>query len=167
MSTKSKIIKELVSIFWVSLYFLIWFGMMMLIKVLLLEEYKIHFYDISAVIIGALVVAKSVLIMEAIPVSKNNNHPAWAVVLIRTLLFLLGVFIILVLEKSIEARHEYGGVFEAFKSLFQKADIYHVWVNILCVFGALLTYNFGSVLKLNLGKDGVKNILNSPYPNKK
>ena len=139
----------------------------MLIKVLLLEEYKIHFYNISAVIIGAFVVVKSVFIMEAIFVSKGNNQPAWAVVLKRTLLFLLGVFIILVLEKSIEARHEYGGVFEAFKSLFQKANMYHVWVNILCVFGALLTYNFGSVLRLNLGKDGVKNILSSPYPIKK
>jgi len=164
MSAKNKIIKELVSIFWTSLYFLIWFGSLMLIKVLLLAEYKIQFYEISAVIIGSLVVAKSVLIMEAIPASKANHQPAWFVVLKRTLLFMVGVFIILVLEKSLEGRHEYGGFADAFKNLFHDANMYHVWVNIICVFGAILVYNVGFLLKINLGKGGFKKILRSPYP---
>jgi hypothetical protein len=164
MSTKDKIIKEVKSIFWTSLYFLVWFGSLMLIKVLLLEEYHIQFYNVSALIIGALVVAKSVLIMEAIPASKGKHQPAWAVVLKRTLLFMIGVFIILLLEKSIETRHEYGGVVEAFKNLFYDANMYHVWVNSICVFGALLTYNLGTLLSLNLGKEGIKKILLSPYP---
>jgi hypothetical protein len=166
MSFKNKFIKELKSIFWTSMYFLVWFGTMMLIKVLLLEEYQIHFYEISAVIIGALVVAKSVLIMEAIPASKGKNQPAWAVVLKRTLLFMAGVFVVLVLEKSIEARHEYGGFSDAFKNLFHDANLYHVWVNTICVFGALLFYNLGFLLKFSLGKGGFKKVLLSPYPEK-
>ena len=163
MSTKDKIVKEAKSIFWTSLYFLAWFGSLMLIKVLLLEEYHIQFYNVSALIIGALVVAKSVLIMEAMPVSKGKHQPAWAVVLKRTLLFMVGVFIILVLEKSIEARHEYGGVVNATRNLFHDTNIYHILVNSLCVFGALLIYNLGSLLSLNLGKEGFKKILLAPY----
>ena len=164
MSAKDKIIKEVKSIFWTSLYFLVWFGSLMLIKVLLLEKYKIRFYEVSAVIIGALIVAKSVLIMEAITASKGKNQTAWAVVLKRTLLFMIGVFILMVLEKSIEARHEYGGVFKATGNLFHDANLYHVWVNIICVFGALLFYNLGFLIKINLGKGGFKKILLSPYP---
>jgi hypothetical protein len=166
MSTKDKIIKEAKSIFWTSLYFLAWFGSLMLIKVLLLEEYHIQFYNVSALIIGALVVAKSVLIMEAMPVSKGKYQPAWAVLLKRTLLFMVGVFIILVLEKSIEARHEYGGILNAGRSLFHDTNMYHVWVNTLCVFGALLIYNIGSLLRLNLGKGGIRKLLLAPYPDK-
>jgi hypothetical protein len=55
---KERILHEVKSILWTSLYFVVWFGVLMLIKVLLLAEYQIKVYDVSAAIIGALVVAK-------------------------------------------------------------------------------------------------------------
>jgi hypothetical protein len=165
MSVKTKIVEEAKSIFWTSLYFLIWFGALMLIKQLLLKEFKIEFNGLALVIIGALVVAKSVLILENVPLSKSESRIAIVVILKRTLIYLAGVFIILVLEKSFEGYKEYGGFFNALKNLANDANMYHIWVNVICVFGALFFYNFGSFLLKYLGKGGMMELLFSPYPN--
>jgi len=47
------------------LCFLIWFGALIITKVLLLNEYKLGAYDASMALIGAPVVVKTVLIMES------------------------------------------------------------------------------------------------------
>lgn len=164
MSWKTKLRHEVMAIFWTSLYFLGWFGGMMVLKVLLLHEYQLEFYGASMVVVGALVAAKSVLILENVKNPRFKQRAAIAIVLQRTLLYMLGVFLILVLEKSIESRQEYGGVISAMKELFQEADSYHIWANTLCVFGALLFYNLWSVLKRYLGDKGILHILRSPIP---
>ena len=164
MSAKQKIIKELKSIFWTSLYFFIWFGGLMLIKVLLLREYHIEFYGFTIVLISALVMAKSVLLLEFIPISFTKNKPAWVEVFIRTLLYIIGVFIIIVLEKGLEAKHEYGGFFEAIKNIASKANAYHIWVNTICVYGALLLYNIWSVFKKHFGERVFWKIMREPMP---
>jgi len=161
-----KILTELKLIFWTALYFLIWFGALMLIKVLLLNEYKLGAYDASMALVGALVVAKTVLIMEGIPIRGKNNRAAWLIILKRTLMFMAGVFVILVLEKSIEGRHEYGGFLNALKSLPENADRFHILVNIVCIFGSILFFNLWWVLKKYLCKRGFLKILLDPVPEK-
>lgn len=104
--------KELKFIFWVSLYFLTWFGALMLIKVLLLNEYKIEFYGASMVVVGALIAAKSVLILENVPL-RLHNKPVIIDIILRTILYLAGISIILILERTFEARDEYGGFWNA------------------------------------------------------
>lgn len=72
MSVKQKILHELKEILWISFYFLCWFGTLMLLKVLLLNEYKIEVVGTSMVILGALIAAKSVIILRNIPLLKNK-----------------------------------------------------------------------------------------------
>ena len=163
MSAREKIVNELKAVFWTSLYFLCWFGGLMLIKQLLLHEYKIEFYGASIVILGAMVSAKAVLILEKAPIF-HKSKTALSVILKRSLVYLLGVFLILVFEKAYEARHEYGGFINALKSLTKEANMYHIWANILVVFGALLFYNLWTVIKNHLGKGGLKEILLGPSP---
>ena len=167
MSFKQKAIEEAKAIFLVSLYFLGWFGSLMVLKVILLHEYKFEFYGASIVIVGSLVAAKAVLILENVPLFKSKTQPAIVAILLRTLLYLAGVFVILVLEKSFEARDEYGGFINALKNLASSVDSYHIWVNIICIFGALFFYNLGSVLNDHLGEGGFRKILLSPLPEKK
>lgn len=161
MSGKDKVLKEVKAILLVTLYFLSWFGTLMLIKVLLLEEYKIEFYGASIVIIGSLVAAKAVLLLEMVPLGLNQK-PAIVDILVRTFLYLAGVTIILILEHAFEARHEQGGFLNALKNLPKSANYYNVLVNIICVFWALLFYNLGSVIKARLGIKGFLKLLNSP-----
>lgn len=164
MSTKNKVLKELKSILLVSLYFLIWFGTFMIIKVLILKDYKIEFYGFSIVVIGALITAKAVLILELVPI-RLSNFPAIIAILLRTFLYLLGVTIILILERAFEARNEYGGFMNALKNLNKSVDFYHILVNVICVFGALFFYNLGSVINEKLGKGELWKIINSPIKN--
>ncbi len=162
MSFKQKLIEEVKIVLLTSLYFFLWFGSLMVIKNLLLREYHIEIVGVSIVIIGALIVAKAVLILEYIPIPFTKNKPAILEVLVRTFLYLMGVFVILVLEKSIEARNEYGGVGEALKNLWSGADIYHIWVNTICVFGALFFYNIWSVIKGHFGERIFIKLMRSP-----
>lgn len=162
MSFGAKLVKELKSLFWTSLYFFIWFGALMLLKVLMLQEYEFEFYGASMVIVGALVAAKSVMLLENAPLMRSKSPPAIVEILLRTFLYMVGVIVILILEKSIEARHEYGGIFSALKNLASHADRYHIWVNIICTFGAVFVFNVGSVVKDYLGEGGLMKILGTP-----
>lgn len=167
MSIGAKILKELKSLSIIALYFLAWFGALMILKVLMLHEYKLEFYGATMVIVGALVAAKAVLLLENVPLTGSKPNPAIVEVLLRTILYMVGVFIILVLEKSIEARHEYGGFVPAFKGLAGSADHYHIWVNIICMFGAIFFFNLGSVVRAYLGESSIWKMLLSPIPVKK
>lgn len=166
MSTKDRLLEELKAILLVSIYFLVWFGTLMILKVLLLSEYSIEFYGASKVIVGALIAAKAVLILEHVPLGLKNK-PAIVAILLRTFFYLAGVAVILILEHALEARHEYGGFLNALKNVTKSADIYHVLVTLICVFGALFFYNLGSVIKGRLGKGGFWEMLISPVQKQK
>ncbi|WP_020533720.1 hypothetical protein [Flexithrix dorotheae] len=165
-NAKNKLKKELKSVFWTSIYFFIWFGALMIIKVLLLREYQIQFAGFTLVLVGALVVAKVVLVLEYVKIPFTKKQPAWVEILIRTLLYLIGVFVILTLEKSFEARDEYDGVVNSLKDLAIQLDIYHLWVNIICVFGALFFFNLWTVVKKHFGPDIFRKIMKTPIPQK-
>ncbi len=160
----SSVVKELKTVFWTTLYFIIWFGALLLLKVIMLREYEVDIYGASIVLVGSLIAAKSVLILEHVPLSKSRTQPAIVEVLLRTLLYIAGIFILMVLEKSIEASHECGGFTNAVKDLLGSVNKCHIWSNIICVTGALLFYNIGSVVNDHIGENGVMRILRSPLP---
>jgi hypothetical protein len=163
LSWKEKLKHELKSVGIATLYFLIWFGFLMLIKVLLLEEYHIKFSGLSQVIIGALVVAKVILVMEHIPLgSWVQRKPAIVDVLLRTVLYSIGIIIILILEKAFEGRHEYGGFGSSLRQVFNHVDVYHVWVNSIVVVCALLSFNFLTIIRMRLGKGVLLRMLKEP-----
>ncbi len=161
---KEKIIKEIKSILLTSLYFFCWFGGLMVIKVLLLREYHIEFTGLTLVIIGALVVAKVVLILEYVPMPFMHGKPAWIEVLMRTMIYMCGVFVVMALEKSFEARHEYDGVMDALMHLTEHADIYHFWVNLISVFAALLFFNIWTVVQKHYGEGMFMKMMLAPVP---
>jgi len=163
MSWKEKLKNELKSVGITTLYFLTWFGFLMLIKVLLLKDYDIEFTGVSMVIVGALVVAKVILIMEYIPLgSWVKKQPAYVDVILRTVLYSLGVLVILIIEKGFEGSSEYGGFISSVIQTFNHTDIYHVWVNTIVVFFALLSFNFLTLIRIRLGKGGLFRMLKEP-----
>lgn len=163
MSFKNKLIHELKEIFWTTLYFSVWIGLFLTLKILLLEEYHIGFYQYSVILIGALIAAKVVLILNNVPFSSwTKRQPAIIGILLRTLLYLAGIFIVMILEKSFEGRHEYGGFFNALKGISDQTEFYHVLVNTICIFGALLGFNIWSVVTKQLGEGWLWKILSLP-----
>ena len=155
--------QELKTLTLVFLYFACWLGVLLLIKQLLLEEYHIQPTGLSVALVGALILSKVVLILEhVLPGEWLQHRPAWVDVVVRTSLYSLGVFVVLVLEKGFEGRHEYGGFGKAIAALFDHADLYHVWLNLIVISGALLGYNILAVINRHLGEGGVRGVLMMP-----
>ena len=64
MSFKQKLKDEIKDIGIAALYFGCWLGALVLLKSLILAEYKIAFHGWTAVVVGALVLSKVVLVLE-------------------------------------------------------------------------------------------------------
>jgi len=165
MSLKQKLKDEIKAVGVAALYFGCWIGALLLFKSLILAEYKIAFHGWSAVVVGALVLSKVVLVLEHVSLGAwVRARPAWVDVVLRTVMYTLGVAVVLVLEKGFEGRHEYGGFGSALRQLFQQADVHHLWVNTLCLSGALLGYNALTVVRRHLGNSGLIRLFLSPLP---
>jgi len=165
MSITQKLKHEVAAVMWLTFYFGCWLGVFALIKYLLLAEYQIVFSGLSVAMVGALVLAKVVLVLEYVPLGKwIQTKPAWVDVLLRTTLYVFGVFIVLLIEKGFEGRHQHDGFVSALSAAFQHADMNHVWLNILCMSAALLSYNMLSVARKRLGKGALLQLFLTPVP---
>jgi hypothetical protein len=165
MSVAEKLIHELKAVTVAALYFGCWIGGLLLIKSLVLAEYDIAFAGWTMAIVGALVLSKVVLILEHVPLgSRSKARPAWTDVLLRTALYLAGVVVVLLLERGFEGRHEHGGFLAAILVTFEGSKGVHVWLNSICIGGALLGYNLASVLRRNLGEGAFWQMLSRPLP---
>lgn len=152
MSFATKLREEIRSVLIATLYFGSWILALMVIKWLVLAEYAIAFSGWSMALVGALVLAKVVLVLEHVSLGDwVRRQPAWVGVVLRTAFYTLGVALVLIMEKGFEGRHEAGGFGPAVQHLFQRADIYHVWANVICIAGALLGYNGIMVVRRHLG----------------
>src|SRR5262249_2519918 len=111
---------------------------------------------LSLALIGALIVAKVVLVLEHVSLGEwINRHPAAVDVAVRTLFYAIGVLIVLLLEKAFESRHEAGGFGPALLHVFQHRAIPRVWANTVLVACALLVFNVLAVLRRQLGEDSL------------
>ena len=165
MSFKSQLVEELEALVVVGTYFVVWLGCLVLLKKLILAEYQIGFQGLTAALIGALVLSKVVLILEHVSLGDwVEGRPAWLEVVLRTVLYVVGVVVVLLLEKAFEGRHEAGGFIASLRALFDHVDLSHVWVNSICVGGALLSYNVIWAVRRNLGPGGLRQLLVQPLP---
>ena len=165
MTLQQELRNEIKTMALAALYFGVWIGVLVLLKRLMLAEYRIQFHGLSMALIGALVLAKVVLVLEHVPLGKwVRAQPALVDVILRTALYAFGVLVVLLLEKGFEGRHDHGGFGPSLISLFQHEDVYHVWVNTICLSGALLGYNVLSVVRRQLGEGGLIRLLMSPLP---
>ena len=163
MSIQEKLEHELKAVILVTLFFAAWLGIFMGLKILILDGYQIRFGSISAVLIGALVLAKVVLILEHVPLGAwSKKQPVLMVVILRTTLYALGTLVVMLLEKVLESRHEQGGFGPALMNVFQHRDMPHIWANTICVTGALLFYNLMAAINGQLGKGELVSALLSP-----
>lgn len=160
---RQKLTRELKALALAGLYFATWIGSLLLLKELVLAEYRIAFHRLSLALVGALVLSKVVLLLEHVSLGAwMRTRPAWVDIMVRTFLYSLGVLVVLVLEKAFEGRHENGGFVPSLKALFQHVEIYHVWANTIVVSGALFTYNVLSVVRCHLGEGGIWRLLSHP-----
>jgi hypothetical protein len=156
MKILKKIFEEIKIILRTAGYFAIVFILMMVMKKLYLKDYDIEFTGLSQAIIGALVMAKVIILMEFISLGPWVQHqPPIVDVVLRTLLYTLGVLIVVLLEKAFEDRHKAGSFGDAFSYVLSHRDIYHVWATTIGAAGSIFVYNSFSVVQRTMGKNGL------------
>lgn len=165
MDIKRKLWREIRALASAVLFFGCWIAALVVLKQLLLAEYHIAFHGLLAALVGALVLAKVVLVAEHISLGAwVRSQPAWVDVIARTAVYGLGVVVVLLLEKGFEGRHEYGGFGPALRAVLQRTDIHHVWTNTIGLTGALLTYNILAVIRRHVGEGALLRMFLSPLP---
>jgi hypothetical protein len=159
MSLRQKAIKEIKAVGLLTFYFAAWFGILLFIKRLMLEEYEIQFRGISIALLAALVVAKVVIVAEHISLGRwVRLQPVAVDVALRSGLYTVGVLVVFLLEKAFESRHEMGGFGQALLRVFHHRDIHHVWAATICVGGSLLGFNIICALRRHFGGAELKRL---------
>jgi hypothetical protein len=165
MSLAQRITRELKAVALTTAYFAACFGVVMILKELFLAEYEIAFAGMSLAFVGAVVVAKVVLVLERVSLgSWIRRQPAEVDVVVRTVLYTLGALGVMLLEKAFESRHEYGGFAAALRQVIEHREIHHVWASILCVACALLGFNALAVVRRHVGDRELAQMFLTPLP---
>ena len=165
MSFRDKLKHEIKSVLLATLYFAACFLTMMVLKTLLLAEYQIEFSGWVEALIVAVVVGKVVLVLEHVSLgSWVRKQPAWLDVVLRTLLYMMGVFVVLLCEQAFKEHHGHEDLGATVTRVFQSKDANQVWAKAICVGWALLVFNGFTVIRRRLGSAGLLRLFTSPLP---
>ena len=147
------LIREIRELGLITLYFLCCFLFFLSLKKLLLEEYRIEVHILGAAIIGALIVAKVVLIFERTSFGNFFKDKILILhVLWRSLVYTAIVFVVTLGEHLFERYRKVGDVSQAISSLWLEHNIYHFFAMNIAVAVSFLIYNVGRELDCYLGK---------------
>jgi len=127
-----------------TIFFFIAFNLLLVTKAVVLKDYEIPYFDITAALIGALLVAKVVLIMDKVPfINQFPDKPLIYAILWKTLAYVLCALLVRYLENVIPLAFEYGSFSEASKHLTDKVSwasyfLIQLWLSVLLLlFSAL------------------------------
>ena len=163
MSFRHKLAHEFQVVVVTTLYFAVWFGVLLVLKRLYLADYQIRFRGFSLALVSALIVAKVVLLLEHVTLGQwVRNHAVAVDIILRTLLYTVGVAVVLLLERGFETRHEHSGFGGAVVWVFQHRDMHHVWADTITVGCALLGFNALSAVRRHLGEGQLHRLFLSP-----
>lgn len=86
LATVKHAIKE---VGFVTLYFFFCFGIILTLKKLMLEPYDIEFYAFSTAVVGALIVAKVVVVLDKTRAGTrfDDSHPLGAAALYKAMIY--------------------------------------------------------------------------------
>lgn len=139
------------------LFFLVVFQLGQVTKALLLEEYHITIGRTAVAVIGALIVAKAILVADALPLTKVFARRALAYSIVWTsLIYFVITSVFHYLEELIPLVRKHGGIAAAHERLLAEVSWPHFWVVQLWVVFALLCYCTGVAFIRAIGKDRAK-----------
>ena len=146
--------RELKEVGLVTIYFLVCFGIVLLLKKLFLEEYQVEFYALSAVVIGALVAAKVVVILDKTRVGTrfDDNHSVGVAATYKTACYAVATFVVLFAEKLFHAYRETSALGPAVVDVWEHRDRNVMLAKAIVVGIAYVGYHLYAGVDRRLGK---------------
>jgi hypothetical protein len=154
---------ELLGIIPAAVFFFIAFQLLALTRALILQEYGVHVSTFIAATIGALIVAKVVMIVDLLPFVNRFPHKPLAYNIIwKTAIYLLAAFVVRYVEHLIHFVRKYGDLIEANRHLLQEVVWPHFWLIQIWLLVLLLMYcTFRELIRV-LGRQRVRALFFGP-----
>lgn len=160
---KDFLLRELAAVAFVTAYFLSWFVVVGVLKSLMLAQYNISYAAMSGAVIGALVLAKVVVVLDETKAGERfSERAALSHILYRSLIYTLVVLLVLLAEKVVEAMFDGATLMAAFDHAWEHSNRNHVITTTMLIGISLIFYNTFSVVNRALGDGGLMRVLRSP-----
>lgn len=139
-----------------TIFFLWLFHMIALTKAVSLGDYSFTALRATVATVGALIVAKAILVVEALPISRVFARQLWYHILWKTVLFNIVVLIFRFIEEIIHLMRKYGNFSTAIQRLFDEIvwpqfAVFQLWL----FFGLFLYCVIAEIVRI-VGLEKVK-----------
>jgi len=152
MTSEPKWKHELKQILAISSTFFVMFLLFMLLKKSMLAAYNIEFHAFGIALIGALIIAKVVLLVDLLPVTKRmDNHSNIYSVIYRSLIYLFGYLIFTLLEHFVKGLINGDDFSQAWLHSFQHIGSLKFIISLVAIFIAFLIFNSFWVIRNHFG----------------
>jgi hypothetical protein len=153
MSVMQTVKRELKEVGLVTVYFLVCFGIMLLLKKLVLAEYEVEFYALSGVVVGALVAAKVVVILDKTRVGTrfDETHSVGVAAIYKTAWYAVATFFVLFAEKLFHAYRETGALGPAIVDVWEHRDRDVMFAKVIVIGIAYVGYHLYAGIDRRLG----------------
>lgn len=155
--------EELLKVIPIAIFFLLAFQLLALTQALMLRQYDIEAFAFMHATIGALIVAKVVLIVDMLPfLNRFPGKPLFYNVTWKTSIYVVAAFAVRYLEKLVDSWVDLGELGAANRQLLEKIVWPHFWVIQIWLF--VLFFMFCSLRELVrvLGKQRVRALFLGP-----
>lgn len=145
---------EFLEVVFPAIFFFVAFNVIAFTKKLMLEQYGIEFSGFVAATIGALIVAKVVLLADGIPfINKYPDKPLIYNVVWKTILYILVAFLVRFLEYLLPLWWQHRNLILAFEHLRAETIWPHFWVIQIWLFCLFFVYVSFRELARTLGEE--------------
>jgi len=155
--------QEFVGVIPTAVFFLIAFQLLAFTRALILREYEVPVETFVAATVGALIVAKVVLIVDLLPfVNRFPDKPIIYNVIWKTVIYLIAAVLVRYLEHLFSFVRKYGDIAEANRHLFDEVIWPHFWLVQVWLFVVFLMYCVLKELNRVLGRERLRSIFLGP-----
>jgi len=141
------------------IFFLFLFHLIGLTKAAVLDEFSFTALRAAGATMGALIVAKAILLVEALPISHLASSRRIFQVLWSTLLYGMVALLFRFVEELIPLVSKHGGLVSGTKAMLGEVSWGLFVVFALWIYGGLFLYSLASELVRVVGPDRVKETL--------
>jgi hypothetical protein len=155
--------KELLEMLPPTFFFLALFTFIAFLRSLISEEHTITVMTYSGAVVGALIMGKSILIADALPIANifHNSRQIYTIIW-RTLLYVFIAFCFQMLEEFIPLARKFGSLATASEHLVEEIDWARFWATHALLLVFLSFYNLISALIELVGADRFREFLFAP-----
>jgi hypothetical protein len=153
------ILRELREALPATLFFFAAFHMIAVTKTVILADYQLDAARSAFATVAALIVAKSILLVENTSIARLFSRPRLANVFWKTLLFGVVASVFRVLEEVVPAMSGHEGLFVATRQAFSAVSWAHFWMIEMWLLALLFLYCLATELVRIIGPEKVRSIL--------